>query len=590
MRASGRSTREVLRALVARFRLLVPALIVALPPLAWVRDGTYRASLTTLGRDQGIFQYIAWAVTQGDVDYRDVRDVNGPLTHLVHMVFLALGGRDEHRFRVLDLATTGLTFAIVGACLPGIARAALGGKTRPVPTWAERAAWAFAAWVVLSAQYLMFLYWDLGQRETFCDWFLLPSMGLQLVAQGRMRDGKSGRILLAVAGVLSAIPWFGKPTFVFFTAAQVLCLALDHEVRMRLSRRLVIFGTGAAIGAGALLAFLVTYGDVHAFLHVSIVDVPAMYRFMMPRLPTEILALSWGGVRSALAAVTSLVMIALILDDQLPRRALAIALLPMCGLASVIAQGKGFPYHFHPVSAGLSLQWLLLVVWATERFGSRRGVVARVLPFAAAGALAMRVSALMATSPHVTALWLIDRGTTAELREGRPYVDAFKDSDFFPWEMRQAAAYLKEHTRPDERVQLYAMDPYVLFLAERRSATPYIYAYDLNADAALAGSWTTEGIHPTTAQAEHIRAIRDDHETDLLARLQKKPPAAFVFIDKAPLMTWEDSYYDFKMHNPRAGAWVDARYTETMAFGEVRIFFRNDRVPDAPQMVPSPAQ
>ncbi len=131
MRASGTSTREVLRALLTRFRLLVPALLVALPPFVWVRDGTYRASLTTLGRDQGIFQYIAWAVSQGDVDYRDVRDVNGPLTHLVHMVFLALGGRDEHRFRVLDLATTGLTFAIVGACLPGIARAALGFSRRP---------------------------------------------------------------------------------------------------------------------------------------------------------------------------------------------------------------------------------------------------------------------------------------------------------------------------------------------------------------------------------------------------------------------------------------------------------------------------
>lgn len=590
MRGLEESLREGLRAFVARFHLLVPALLVALPPLAWVRAGTYRASLTTLGRDQGIFQYIAWAVTQGDVDYRDVRDVNGPLTHLVHMLFLALGGRDEHRFRVLDLATTGLTFAIVGACLPGVARAALGGKARPETTWAERAAWAFAAWVALSAQYLMYLYWDLAQRENFCDWFLLPSLGLQLVAQGRMRDGRSGRALLTVAGLLSVIPWFGKPTFVIFTTSQVLCLALDREVRMRVWRRLALFAAGGAVAAGAMLAFLLAYGDARAFLHISLVDVPAMYRFLMPRLPTEILALSWGGVRSALAAVTSLVMVALILDNQLPRRALAIALAPMCGLAGVIAQGKGFPYHFHPVSAGLTLQWLLLVVWASERFGAQRGLVARLLPFAAAAALAMRVSALLATSPHVTAVWLLDRGATAERRESRAYVDAFKDSDFFPWEMRQTAAYLKEHTSPTDRVQLYGMDPYVLFLAERRSATPYIYAYDLNADAAIAGSWTTEGLHPTAAQADHIRSLRDEHETDLLERLEKRAPAAFVFIDKAPLLTWEDAYYDFKMHNPRAGAWVETRYTETASFGEDRVFLRNDLVTDAPEMPKTPAQ
>ena len=589
MRGLEESLREGLRALVARFRLLVPALLVALPPLAWVRAATVRASLTTLGRDQGIFQYIAWAVAQGDVDYRDVRDVNGPLTHLVHMVFLALGGRDEHRFRVLDLATTGLTFAIVGACLPGVARAALGGKTRPAPTWAERGAWAFAAWVALSGQYLMYLYWDLAQRENFCDWFLLPSVALQLVAQGRMRDGRSGRVLLAVAGFLSVIPWFGKPTFLFFTMSQLLCLALDREVRVRLWRRVGIFAAGGAVSGLALLAFLVTYGDLGAFLRIS-GDVPAMYRFLMPRLPTEILALSWGGVTSALAAVTSLVMIALILDEQLPRRVLAIALLPMVGLASVIAQGKGFPYHFHPVSAGLTVQWLTLVVWASERFGSRRGVLTRVLPFVAAAALAMRVSALMATSPHVKALWLINRGTTAESRESREYLDAFKDTDFFPWEMRQAAAYLKEHTKPTDRVQLYGMDPYVLFLAERRSATPYIYAYDLNADAALAGSWTSEGVHPTAAQADHIRAIRDEHETDLLDRLEKSPPAAFVFIDKSPLFTWEDAYYDFKMHNPRTDSWAATRYTEAATFGEVRVFLRNDLVTDPPEMAPSPAQ
>src|SRR5438094_5118205 len=103
-----------LRRLLPIYRTLrawMPALIIALPPLFWVVDATYRASLTTLGRDQGIFQYVAWAVRNGAVDYRDVRDVNGPLTHLVHMVFLALGAADEHRFRSLDLLVTGLGFA-----------------------------------------------------------------------------------------------------------------------------------------------------------------------------------------------------------------------------------------------------------------------------------------------------------------------------------------------------------------------------------------------------------------------------------------------------------------------------------------------
>src|SRR5437588_10173974 len=89
-------------------RPLLPALVLMVPLLPMTMDATERASLTTLGRDQGIFQYVGWALLRGEVDYRDVRDVNGPLTHLVHMVLQLLGGRDEHRLRVLDLLCTGI--------------------------------------------------------------------------------------------------------------------------------------------------------------------------------------------------------------------------------------------------------------------------------------------------------------------------------------------------------------------------------------------------------------------------------------------------------------------------------------------------
>src|SRR5208283_3794432 len=95
---------------------------------------------------------------------------------------------DEHRFRVLDLVVTGASFALVGACLPGL-------RDRRAPPrrgdWFERLAWAFAAWVVLSGQYLLYGYWDLAQRESFFDWFMLPAVALQLVAQARWRRGDS---------------------------------------------------------------------------------------------------------------------------------------------------------------------------------------------------------------------------------------------------------------------------------------------------------------------------------------------------------------------------------------------------------------
>ena len=62
----------------------------------------------------------------------------------------------------------------------------------------------------------------------------------------------------------------------------------------------------------------------------------------------------------------------------------------------------------------------------------------------------------------------------------------------------------------------------------------------------------------------------------MLARVQKTPPSAFVFMDKAPLMAYGDAVMDFQLHCARASAWVSANYRETAAFGGIRVWLRND--------------
>jgi hypothetical protein len=558
--------------------LLVP-LVIALPPLFWVAEATRRATLTTLGRDQGIFQYIAWALRHGAVDYRDVRDVNGPLTHLVHWVFLCLGGADEHRFRLLDLAVTGLSFAAAGACLPGL-------RSRRRPELAERLAWALAAWVVLSGQYLLYDYWQQAQRESFFDWFLLPSLALQLVAQARWRGADSPRrqrVLLAVAGALGVIPWFGKPTYVLFTLAQLAALLADDALVLPRRRALFAFAAGGLAGAATQLGFLAAFGDVGAYLRLQLVDVPAMYRFIWPWAAADMLSEPWRASQAIFAITGSAVLMALVALGEMPARVLAVALMPLCALGGVVVQAKGFPYHFHPVTAGVHLQWLLLAAWLTERtrVARRARALVRVVPVAFGVAIALRVATSMEDSPHVRATWLPWGAFTPQQRATREYFAHFAERDFFPFELRQTADYLREHTAAGDRVQTYGMDPYVLFLAGRASATPYIYAYDLNADAALGGG---TGGRPDDAQAARIRAMRDAHEADLLARVKAAPPAAFVFIDGSPLMTASDAWEDFAGHCARAASWVRERYRETARFGHDHVWMRRDLAPDAPDV------
>src|SRR5579859_2387862 len=240
---------------------LTPA-ILSLPALFWVIDATRRASFAALGRDQGIFQYVAWALSRGEIDYRDVRDVNGPLTHFVHAAFLVLGGADEHRFRILDLLITGATFGLVGACLPGATRVRSRASTAPAepgpadpgaPSPAARIAWAVAAAVVLGAQYLQYDFWHSAQRESFFDWLMLPSVALQLVAQCPTTRPRGRSIALTMAtGALSVAPWFGKPTYALFTLLQLAVLAAEPPPETSRLRALAAFGGGALLGLAGL--------------------------------------------------------------------------------------------------------------------------------------------------------------------------------------------------------------------------------------------------------------------------------------------------------------------------------------------------
>ncbi len=358
---------------------------------------------------------------------------------------------------MLDLAITGATFAFAGACVAGLG-------SRRAPDWAARAAWALAGWVVLSGQYLLFGYWDIAQRESFFDWFMLPSVALQLVAQaprsvlsrGRPDGGARHQArLLAACGALSLVPWFGKPTFALFTFAQVVALAADADLVLPRKKAFAAFAIGAAVATAAMLALLAIYGDALAFVHIQAVDVPALYRFLWPRAAADIFSNPWSATQAIFAIAGAMVLLSLVALGEMPRAMIAVALVPVCALASVVVQAKGFPYHFHPVTAGVHLQWLAFASWLSERtrVARRSRALLRLAPIAVGLVVGFRVATALEDSPHVRATWLLWSGGTPEERSTREYFARFPETDFFPFEMRQAAAYLREHTKPDDRVQ-----------------------------------------------------------------------------------------------------------------------------------------
>jgi hypothetical protein len=548
-------------------RQALPGLLVAVPSAYWVWDAHVRASWGPLGRDAGIFQYVGWAIGNGAKVYRDVRDVNGPLTAFIHLLFQKLGGADEHRLHVLDQLANAAVFALVGACVPAL-------STRRVPA-ATTLGFAFAACAALSAQYLSYGYFDIVERESFADLFILTSMGLQILAQRDLREPSAERRwgpLLAAAAAASAIAWFGKPTCGLFTIVQVVALLVDDVATTRL-KRLVPFAGGGAVGVALCLGLLSVYGDVKAWARISFFDVPALYRFIWHTSPTAIARWPGYDLKIAAACLATGATLVLIWRQRLPRRALPIALMPVAGVLAVFVQTKGFAYHFHHATAGAALAFVVVVhaAWeATETVPAERRPASRGI----ASGLSLFASGLVAAIAMNTPDPPAPSSPAEAYSEER--LARFERSYFSPIDLRRAANFLSGRTEPDETVQTYGLDPYVLFLAKRKGASPYIYNYDLNADSALIGGLYTGGAVPSPAQAAHIRSMREAHETDMLERFARAPPAAFVFIDQTPLLTTADATVDFAWHCPRAARWIREHMRYAVTLGTVQIWLRND--------------
>jgi hypothetical protein len=128
-------------------------------------------------------------------------------------------------------------------------------------------------------------------------------------------------------------------------------------------------------------------------------------------------------------------------------------------LAAIVAIAPGFYFREHyfivllPVASVLSG---VAVVWS-RRFG--RFVPAAALAMAIITSLMRMWGTFFVLEPDRVSKFLFARN---------PFVEAV-----------QVATYLRDHTTPSDRIAILGSEPEILFYAQRRSATGYIYMYPL---------------------------------------------------------------------------------------------------------------
>jgi hypothetical protein len=403
--------------------------------------------------DAGVFFYAAQRLLDGGAPYRDIWDHKPPGVYFVDAVGLLLGGRTG--VWLIQLAF------LIAAVLFGYR--ALSREFGPTAAFVGSLAWLVA---------LPRLFLEYGQTS-FVEFYALP---LQFGALLLLKEVRVLTPARAVAiGLLGGAAFLLKPTLVGIWIAVALVVLLQRR------RSALIPLAGIAFGGLVSLAIVVAWAAARGVLGDMLDQALVYNRAYAAFAPvSERVDALLSGLRLTLPSGLAVVAVGAWGYAVLTRRfaatlvGVALAALPI--EAALSTWGRGYHYYF--------IAWLpsmaILAAFAVsevQRIASPR----IVRPALVLAVFAMSVlPALLVTRLALTT------------DDGR---------------FRSAAAYVAANSRPSDTVLIWGSHAEVLFLAERRSPSRYVYQY-----AAL----STRG-YATPARVE-----------ELLTDLQRARPALIL--------------------------------------------------------------
>ena len=373
--------------------------------------------------DSGVFFYAAQRLLDGGAPYRDIWDHKPPGVYVVDAVGLALGGR------------TGVWLVQVASL---IAAALLGYQALRRDFTAAAALVGSLAWLVTLPR----LFLEYGQTS-FVEFYALP---LQFGALLLSKDGRALSRGRAVAlGSLGGVALLLKPTLVgLWIAIGLVTLLRDPRGAIR---------PLALVAGGALLpvAIVVVWATVRGVL-ADMVDQALVYNSAYAAFApvSDRIDAVLSGLRLTLPSGLVVVAVGAWLYAVLARRfaatLLVVALVAFPIELALSTWGRGYHYYF--------IAWLPSMAILAAFAASELQRIAH--PRIALPALALAVLAMSV----VPALLVTRLAITTDSGKGTA-----------------AAAYVAANTRPTDTVLIWGAHAEVLFLADRRSPTRYVYQY-----------------------------------------------------------------------------------------------------------------
>ncbi len=488
--------------------LLATLVVAALPTL-----------LYPFTRDQGIYAYIADLMMQGGAPFRDAWELKPPGVYFGYWLGFSLFGRSELAVRLLDVLYTLLSAASIYVLAQEVFR--------------NRRVAACSAWIYAFCYYLLVHFHSAATPEAFMAPFLVASV------YGMVRGVRSrSNLAWFLGGVASGFVFWFKPTAGLVILA-VLIWACVEMWRERCSMRdvlcsLAAFVLGGLLGLLPIGLYLYGHGlrellgiwrayGTGAYLNarglalgnglLAMLDVIVRYL-------RDWQLLLWLSVAGAVGVLAG---------RRHNRLGGAVVVFLLSSVAATLLQGKLFEYHWIPILAPAAMLSAVSLMWlAREIRGQARDLLhalpkKRAVPPSSRPGQDIDMRSILAVVVIVgLLLWmgydhLVRYRRTAAYLTGRLSAEQYYaqfdiGKDFSRMGTWRAAAYLREHSAPDETALIWGVEPLVNFLSQRRSPTNYISFYVLV---------TGEGRNPCL----------ETWRQDFLDDIREAPPAYIVLVE-----------------------------------------------------------
>ncbi|KYF94961.1 hypothetical protein BE20_04935 [Sorangium cellulosum] len=402
-----------------------------------------------LGPDQGLFACFGRWVPHGFLPYRDLFDSKPPL-FLYWFSLLALVPDELPRaLWWLEGAWLAATLAFTFTC-------------------ASRA-WGRAAGVASAALLFAGLwapgfggFWARAQAEEILALPMLGSAWLALRAVGRERLAFSAGLLAGVCGVM-------KVPSLAIAVAWSLVFALEDRGPGVL-RRIAWLLAGVAVPWALAFAWFGAHGEVRRFVDAVFTYQVAYAALIALPLPSVLTGFAARIADAAALPLAAAVVGLFVLFRRRAREASWLAAWLGLTSAAVIAQRQLAGYHHLLVMPPLALAGGYGVAAALR--AARRGGRARVASLVALAAmtlLALRSGAAWAAAYAPGAAHLagrISRASYLRKIQAGPYATVIEE---------EVARVIRERTRPEQGILVWAWSPGIYALADRRPTTRYAF-------------------------------------------------------------------------------------------------------------------